>query len=135
MHIEAPGRDNPSRDRLRLHLQATPACVGEARRRAADFAESAGFDGWAVRTAVSELVTNAVLHGYAQSTGELDVNADLDRNDLLVTVADQGEGMTPHPDRAGMGIGLAMAGSLASSVEISHGHPRGTVVKLRFGRG
>jgi hypothetical protein len=40
--------------------------------------------------------------------------------------------MSPHPDQAGLGVGIALAGSVARSVEISRGEPRGTVVKIHF---
>jgi anti-sigma regulatory factor (Ser/Thr protein kinase) len=116
-----------------LELEAEPAAVAKARHASAEFARGAGFDSTAVEVAVSELVTNVVVHGYEEAGGIVGVDAQLEGSDLLITVADQGRGMSPHPDQARLGLGIALAGSLARSVEISRGDPRGTVVKVRFG--
>lgn len=70
-----------------------------------------------VKTAVSEAVTNAVIHGYENGPGEIVITASLQGKRLEVTVIDYGVGITdleqarqplytskPELDRSGMGF-------------------------------
>ena len=62
------------------------------------------------RVAVSEAVTNAVVHAYvdAPAPGEVEVFAKRDPDDgLEVHVSDEGRGMMPRRDSPGIGVGLA----------------------------
>jgi stage II sporulation protein AB (anti-sigma F factor) len=70
-----------------------------------------------VKTAVSEAVTNAVIHGYENGPGTIVITASLTGRRLEVTVVDYGVGITdieqarqplytskPELDRSGMGF-------------------------------
>ncbi len=46
-----------------------------------------------VRTAVSEAVTNAIVHGYRGKEGNVSLSGDIDGNDLTVIVEDHGRGI------------------------------------------
>ncbi len=76
-----------------FELPRTSQAPGRARRWIAEsFAEE--LDGCAqekARLLVSELVTNAVVHG----RGRMEIHAHLDRDRLLVEVIDEGPGFTP----------------------------------------
>ena len=46
-----------------------------------------------VKTAVSEAVTNAVIHGYQNHGGKVRIGCSISGNELTVTVQDQGTGI------------------------------------------
>jgi anti-sigma regulatory factor (Ser/Thr protein kinase) len=118
-------------------LPAAPAAVGQMRRQAAAFASAMGADDamtHAVALAVSETVTNVVLHAYAgMEPGSVGVRCRVDGERLVIEVLDEGVGVAPRADSPGIGQGLAVVGALARSLEIG---PRtdgpGTVVTMSF---
>jgi anti-sigma regulatory factor (Ser/Thr protein kinase) len=118
-------------------LPAVPPAVGELRRRASAFASAAGASEemtYAVALAVSETVTNAVVHAYAgREPGRVRVNCQAQDDRLVVEVVDEGSGLAARDDSPGIGHGLATVGALAESLEIG---PRpdgpGTVVTMSF---
>src|SRR4051812_8612638 len=78
---------------------ATPEHIRDARAHVADLARRAGaptetLDG--VRLAVSEAVSNVVVHGYRdRSPGDVTVTAEAEDHELRVVVRDDGCGLTP----------------------------------------
>ena len=46
-----------------------------------------------VRTAVSEAVTNAIVHAYAEESGKVILRAWIDENAILIEVEDMGRGI------------------------------------------
>jgi anti-sigma regulatory factor (Ser/Thr protein kinase) len=107
-------------ERLELRTQATPAAVPGVRRAVVDFAELHGVGvSPDVALAVSEAITNAVLHAYRDdSAGPVRVVACAEPNRLVVVVRDYGCGMSPHPDSPGLGLGLAVIGRVATELNI-----------------
>ena len=87
-----------------------------------------------VRLAVSEAVTNVVVHGYHldPEPGPVDVTATIDGDALRVVVADEGAGMVPRIDSPGVGVGLPLISSVANAVEVRSRDPRGTEVHICF---
>ena len=84
--------------------------------------------------AVTEVVTNALLHGYRDGGGDpitVDVHVD---GKVQITVTDTGVGMRPHPGSPGAGLGLAIVMSIADHVEVSPGEAGGTRVRVTFER-
>ena len=70
-----------------------------------------------VKTAVSEAVTNSIVHGYPDSVGEVVMTAEISGNDVHITIADCGIGIEdvdkaiepfyttkPNDERSGMGF-------------------------------
>lgn len=118
----APRLEGPP-TRLELHLPPAPQTPGIARRRLTErFAAQLADD--ELRDAallISELVTNAVLHG----RGRIDLSARLDGDRLTVDVADQGNGFqrtSRKPDvHAVGGHGLNIVDALASRWGIDKG--------------
>jgi serine/threonine-protein kinase RsbW/stage II sporulation protein AB (anti-sigma F factor) len=107
-------------ERLELLTHATPAAVPGVRRAVVDFAELHGVgippD---VALAVSEAITNAVLHAYRNGdTGDVRVVACAEPDRLVVVVRDYGCGMKPNPDSPGLGLGLAVIGRVAAELTI-----------------
>ena len=113
-------RTVPEVERLELRTQATPAAVPGIRRAVVDFAELHGIgvppD---VALAVSEAVTNTVIHAYRNGrAGEVRVVACAEPDRLVVVVRDYGCGMSPHPDSPGLGLGLSVIGRLCTELNI-----------------
>lgn len=118
---------------LRLELAAEATSVGLARHAVSDFAGEVGADPDAVAVAVSEAVTNAVVHAYPRDReGEIRVEAKLNDTHMVVLVSDHGHGMRPNPDNPGLGYGLALVASLAEEIAITDSPEGGTTVRMRF---
>jgi serine/threonine-protein kinase RsbW/stage II sporulation protein AB (anti-sigma F factor) len=125
----------PEIERLDLRLEATAASVGEARQEVVAFAERHGLarrDD--VALAVTEAVTNAVVHAYrGGAEGRVRVVACARETGLLVVVRDYGCGMQPHPGSPGAGLGLAVIGALADEMNIERPDDGGgTRIRIRF---
>lgn len=114
---------------------ARPEAVPEARTRLVEFAERAGaspeqVEG--VRLAVSEAMTNAVVHAYRSEPGAVHVSAAVVSGELWILVADDGCGLEPHPDRPGLGLGLALISQSCDNVTIASRASGGTEVRICF---
>ncbi len=70
-----------------------------------------------IKTAVSEAVTNAIIHGYAGTKGTVEVICQLSNNEITIIIKDTGRGIddielamqplysgTDDEDRSGMGF-------------------------------
>jgi serine/threonine-protein kinase RsbW len=119
-------------------LPATTDNVGALRRAVGEFAVLHGASPTAfddVSVAVSEALTNVVLHAYrdAPGPGPLIVVATVRNHALDVTIADEGCGMTPRLDSPGLGLGLGLIAKLAETFDITARGGRGVVVRMRFG--
>jgi anti-sigma regulatory factor (Ser/Thr protein kinase) len=119
-------------------LPAQPSAVGQLRREAVKFASGAGASdelAQAIALAVSETVTNAVVHAYdGAERGDVRVSCHVEGERVIVEVADEGVGIAPRRDSSGIGHGLAVVGALAQALAIAPGSDRrGTVVTLAFG--
>lgn len=120
---------------LQLTLAAESGSVGEARHAVADFARQFGADADDVALAVSEGVSNAVIHAFRdRDPGRIDVRAIVDGDRVVVSISDDGVGVTPNPDSPGLGLGLALIGSLTEGVELRRKPGHGTTLVMRFPR-
>jgi anti-sigma regulatory factor (Ser/Thr protein kinase) len=128
-----PARPN---ERLELRLDAKPASVAVVRRQLARFVdEQFGTASDDVALAVSEAVSNVVLHAYRDgSEGTVRVVACVYPDDLVVVVRDYGCGMRPHPGSPGAGLGLSIIGAAASAMNVERPDDGGTRIRLRFRR-
>jgi serine/threonine-protein kinase RsbW len=118
---------------VELHLPAEPESVAVARHATSAYAEQVGADPEAVAVAVSETVTNAIVHAYREGPpGTVEVRAEPNTTHLNVIVADEGAGMGPNPNSPGLGFGLSMVSSLADEVGIESGAGGGTRLRMRF---
>lgn len=119
---------------LDIELAATPACVATARHAVADYCADQDLDHDGVALAVSEAVTNAVIHAYRdRETGAVRIFASVAGDALVVVISDDGPGVTPRADSPGMGWGLPLISQLATTVDID-GDEDGTRVVLSFAR-
>lgn len=120
-----------------MTVPGVPESVSEIRAAVCQLARSCGFPDEkieAIRLAVSEAASNAVIHGYGEDAGQITVAAEFnDSGELRVVVADQGPGMLPQRDSNGLGLGVPLMTTLSDHVEItSPGDGAGTEVLLYF---
>lgn len=75
-----------------------------------------------IKVAVSEAVTNAIIHGYEEKGGKIRITARLEENELTVQIEDHGKGIPdvekameplfttkPEEERSGMGFSFMEA--------------------------
>jgi stage II sporulation protein AB (anti-sigma F factor) len=118
---------------LDLQLDAVPDSVPRARSALADYARKVGAPADDVELAVAEAISNSILHGFtAREPGKIQLRAELRADELTVTVADDGDGIRPHPQGGGLGLGLAIIGQMTSSVTIRRPAGGGTEVTMAF---
>ena len=114
---------------------AVPTSVPEARGFAARFAADHGASPErveAIRLAVSEAFTNAVIHGYRGAAGEVCVTLGLADGDLWVFVSDHGCGPQTPASSPGLGWGLALIADSSDEFVVAEGSGGGTEVQMRF---
>jgi stage II sporulation protein AB (anti-sigma F factor) len=132
---------------ISMEFAATDAAgIGRARRALTQYAGSIGLDAEAqdaIALAVTEAMTNCVLHAYDGDapTSSYRVEAHADGGELVVTVQDwgvgiAGDGDTPRASKnPGLGYGLALIRLAASTVDIASAVDRGTRIQMRFRNG
>lgn len=121
----------------RTRAPASASVVAQARSGAVAYAQSVGADRdvcESVRLAVSEAVTNVVMHAYqGMEQGDVLVEAwTTDDGHLCVRVLDEGRGLIPRTDSPGLGIGFGVMAQVADNFHVSSRGEPGTVVSLGF---
>ena len=117
---------------VQLDLPSAPPSIKRARDAVAALAESSGASADDVKLAVSEAVTNAVVHAFRdRPPGTISVTAEIDRGQLVVVVADDGSGMRPNPESAGLGFGISLITSLSGEARFDSS-PNGLTVSMVF---
>jgi anti-sigma regulatory factor (Ser/Thr protein kinase) len=123
----------------RTFTQSYPAVadtVPRARAALAMFARATGATAEqvdSVRLAVSEALTNAVLHAYGGESGAVHVSAVRTEGELTIVIADDGHGMAQVSPSPGLGMGLALIASVADCFAMSKRVEGGTEIRMRFG--
>ena len=97
-----------------------------------------------VKTAVSEAVTNAIVHAYPEKTGDVVMRAYLsgEKGELTVEVEDSGRGIenveqamepffTTGPEQERSGMGFAVMRSFMDALEVASTPGKGTLVRMR----
>jgi two-component sensor histidine kinase len=91
----------------------------------------------AIGIIVNELVMNAVKYAYPDGSGPIHVELQLDGEDILVAISDDGVGLNVKVDPRSTGMGQrivsAMAAKLEATAERDPNH-HGTRIVLRFRR-
>ena len=94
-----------------------------------------------VKTAVSEAVTNAVIHGYENKSGTIVVSATLQGRKLEVTVIDYGVGIedleqarmplyTSKPELERTGMGFTIMENFMDECDVISEPGKGTTVRM-----
>jgi anti-sigma regulatory factor (Ser/Thr protein kinase) len=115
---------------------AVPEAVPLARRAVTQVAAAAGAEGERldeIRLAVSEALTNAVVHAYRNGdTGRLQVTVAVASGELWVLIGDDGRGLHAWNDSRGLRIGLSLISGLSDDFSIVTRASGGTEVQMRF---
>lgn len=122
--------------RFRGTFPGTPLGVAAARGEVEAVARDCGMDGLAlgaVKLAVNEAVTNAVVHAYAENEGRISVTVELADTELAITVADTGGGLLPRADSPGLGMGLPLIAQLTERIDV-RSDDGGTEIRMWFRR-
>jgi serine/threonine-protein kinase RsbW len=124
----------------RLHEQriALPEHIGALRASVVGFAHDRGASRSEcehIALAVSEALSNSVLHAYVgrPEPGPVTVEAWSSDRGLIVVVTDEGMGMLPRLDSPGLGIGLPLIAQMADNLDIEdpEGRP-GVRLRMTF---
>ncbi len=131
-----------SQNYLKLEFLSRPENVGIARLAIASFAAQLEFtlgELEEIKVAVSEAVSNAVIHGYGVDLGLVTVEASREGEEMRITVLDTGRGIedialarqpsfTTDPER--MGLGFVFIESFMDQVEVESKPGAGTKVTM-----
>ena len=120
-------------DSLELELPVESASVTAARHAAGDFAVRMGAARQDVELAVSEAVSNSVLHAFPEGAdGTIQVRGEVQGADLVLTVRDDGTGLRPDLENKGFGLGLPLIARVSKEYRIEDVADGGAVVTMRF---
>ena len=95
-----------------------------------------------IKTAVSEAVTNCIIHGYENRIGIVKVYAKLIKNEITIEISDNGKGIeniemakeplyTTKPNLERSGMGFTIMESFMDSIEVESIVGLGTKVTMR----
>ena len=94
-----------------------------------------------IKTAVSEAVTNCIVHGYPKSVGEITIESEISGNELHINVFDEGVGIenvekalepffTTGEDGERSGMGFTIMRSFMDNVDVVSEKGKGTKVYM-----
>ncbi len=94
-----------------------------------------------IKTAVSEAVTNAIIHGYENSNGSVRMSCNLYRDGVEIFIEDEGQGIpdvnqarqpmyTSKPEMERSGMGFTVMESFMDKVEVVSEVGKGTRVSM-----
>ena len=95
-----------------------------------------------VKTAVSEAVTNAVVHAYPEEKGKITVECETDTNYIKISISDDGVGIadtkkalepyfTTRPSEERAGLGFTIIRSFMDEFELSWSFGVGTKIVMK----
>ncbi len=94
-----------------------------------------------IKTAVSEAVTNAIVHGYPDTVGEVTMLAETDGDNIHIVISDSGVGIkdiqaalepfyTTKPDDERSGMGFTIIKTFMDEVKVISKQNVGTIVDM-----
>ena len=95
-----------------------------------------------IKTAVSEAVTNSIVHGYGGKGGKIILEAKFSGNKLDITVTDFGVGIddidmalqpffTSKADEEHSGMGFTLMDSFMNELSVEKNKPSGLIVRMQ----
>lgn len=95
-----------------------------------------------IKTAVSEAVTNAIIHGYEQAEGMVEVFCGYIDNEVYIKISDQGKGIpdisrareplyTSKPDMERSGMGFTIMESFMDQIQVESSMGKGTCIHMK----
>lgn len=94
-----------------------------------------------IKTAVSEAVTNCIIHGYENGNGTIHIKCCIDDNKVSIEISDQGKGIedikqameplyTSKPELERSGMGFAFMEAFMDNLEVISSKDQGTTIKM-----
>lgn len=94
-----------------------------------------------IKTAVSEAVTNAIIHGYDGKEGIVYITCEIDENVIHITIEDKGKGIdnvekareplyTTKPDEDRSGMGFVFMEVFMDELFVESKLSEGTIIKM-----
>ena len=94
-----------------------------------------------IKTAVSEAVTNAIIHGYEKGAGKIWIRTVVEDRSVYIEVRDKGRGIedvkqameplfTTKPEEERSGMGFSFMEAFMDRLEVESAAGEGTVVKM-----
>ncbi|MDD3851868.1 MAG: anti-sigma F factor [Firmicutes bacterium] len=95
-----------------------------------------------IKTAVSEAVTNSIIHGYEDREGEITIKCRMDEYSVEIEIKDEGKGIedveqarqplyTSKPELERSGMGFTVMETFMDEVEVYSEIDKGTVVLMK----
>jgi stage II sporulation protein AB (anti-sigma F factor) len=95
-----------------------------------------------IKTAVSEAVTNSIIHGYVNCVGTIKMHCIICENELTVEIQDYGIGIeniakameplyTTRPELERSGMGFSFMEAFMDDLEVESAMGKGTIVKMK----
>lgn len=95
-----------------------------------------------IKTAVSEAVTNSIIHGYEEKLGIIKIFAGIKDNTIDIEITDEGKGIenlelamqplyTSKPDMERSGMGFTIMENFMDKLDVESGPEEGTKIKMK----
>lgn len=95
-----------------------------------------------VKTAVSEAVTNAIIHGYEGDQGLVRIQTEIQGNEVTIIITDEGKGIdditkameplySSRPDLERSGMGFTVMETFMDSLEVKSERGKGTTIIMK----
>ncbi len=95
-----------------------------------------------IKTAVSEAVTNSIIHGYGHEDGIVTIECTIENNDIEIKVMDEGHGIknielamqplyTSRPDLERSGMGFTVMETFMDELKVESVYEKGTCIVMR----
>ncbi|MFW5985989.1 MAG: anti-sigma F factor [Halanaerobiales bacterium] len=129
-------------NRAHLTMQGKSCNVGLARLTVTTFASELEFtltELEEIKVAVSEAVTNCIIHAYPLEEGVIDIDLEISENRLIIVISDSGVGIEDidavlqpsySTKEEHMGLGLAFIDSFMDDFILESKPDQGTTVRM-----
>lgn len=95
-----------------------------------------------IKTAVSEAVTNSIIHGYENKEGTVIIEASIKGDEVTIIVSDEGRGIdnveeamqplyTSRPDLERSGMGFTVMETFMDNLEVYSNPGKGTKITMK----
>lgn len=95
-----------------------------------------------IKTAVSEAITNSIIHGYDNQVKKIRIECRTEDKTLYVTVSDEGRGIpdiekamepmfTTRPELDRSGMGFAFMEAFMDNIQVESEVGKGTIVRMK----
>ena len=94
-----------------------------------------------IKTAVSEAVTNAIIHGYENSGGWVNLKCEINNRDIHIEISDEGKGIdnidlareplyTSKPEMERSGMGFTVMETFMDNITVVSEPGKGTKIEM-----